>query len=142
VERLIRIPITSLDERRLNPNYLYLWVGLFYFENVYGLRSRILIINHMNLDVNHNMQITEIAVTVVVAIIPFEVFPEKSVWSIPARQADDHFGILLRWPLRSLVTTLLYLLALRLTFANRLTFNLKVVYWSMIGILYVTSRIA
>jgi hypothetical protein len=44
----------------------------------------------MNLDVNHNMQITEIAVTVVVAIIPFEVFPEKSVWSIPARQADDH----------------------------------------------------
>jgi hypothetical protein len=124
VERLIRIPITSLDERRLNPNYLYLWVGLFY------------------LDVNHNMQITEIAVTVVVAIIPFEVFPEKSVWSIPARQADDHFGILLRWPLRSLVTTLLYLLALRLTFANRLTFNLKVVYWSMIGILYVTSRIA
>jgi CheY-like chemotaxis protein len=36
------------------------------------------------------MQVTEIAVTVVVAIILFEVFPEKSVWSIPVRQADEH----------------------------------------------------
>jgi len=36
------------------------------------------------------MQITEIAVTVAVAIILFEVLPEKSLWSIPVRQADEH----------------------------------------------------
>jgi CheY-like chemotaxis protein len=36
------------------------------------------------------MQITEIAVTVAVAIILFEVLPEKSIWSIPVRQADEH----------------------------------------------------
>jgi hypothetical protein len=36
------------------------------------------------------MQVTEIAVTVVVAIILFEALPEKSVWSIPVRQADEH----------------------------------------------------
>jgi hypothetical protein len=36
------------------------------------------------------MQVTEIAVTVLVAIILFEVLPEKSVWSIPVRQADEH----------------------------------------------------
>jgi hypothetical protein len=65
-------------------------VGLFYFENVYGLRSRIFIINHVNLEVNHHMQITGIAVTVVFAIILFEVFPEKSIWSIPAKQVEEH----------------------------------------------------
>ena len=36
------------------------------------------------------MQITEIAVIAAVAIILFEVLPEKSVWSIPVRQADEH----------------------------------------------------
>jgi CheY-like chemotaxis protein len=36
------------------------------------------------------MQITEMAVTVAVAIILFEVLPEKSIWSIPVRQADEH----------------------------------------------------
>jgi len=36
------------------------------------------------------MQITELALTVAVAIILFEVFPEKSVWSVPVRQADEH----------------------------------------------------
>jgi len=36
------------------------------------------------------MQITEIALTVAVAIRLFEVLPEKSVWSIPVRQADEH----------------------------------------------------
>jgi CheY-like chemotaxis protein len=65
-------------------------VGLFYFENVYGLRSRIFIINHVNLEVNHHMQVTGIVVTVVFAIILFEVLPEKSVWSIPVRQAEEH----------------------------------------------------
>jgi CheY-like chemotaxis protein len=36
------------------------------------------------------MQITGVAVTVVLAIILFEVAPEKSVWSIPVKQADEH----------------------------------------------------
>jgi hypothetical protein len=36
------------------------------------------------------MQITAVALTVAVAIILFEVLPEKSVWSVPVRQADEH----------------------------------------------------
>ena len=36
------------------------------------------------------MQITGIIVLVGLSIILFEVFPEKSVWSIPVRQADEH----------------------------------------------------
>ena len=36
------------------------------------------------------MQITGVMVLVGLSIILFEVFPEKSVWSIPVRQADEH----------------------------------------------------
>jgi CheY-like chemotaxis protein len=36
------------------------------------------------------MQLAEIAITAVFAIILFEVLPEKSVWSIPVREADEH----------------------------------------------------
>ena len=36
------------------------------------------------------MQITGVLVLVALSIILFEVFPEKSVWSIPVRQADEH----------------------------------------------------
>ena len=36
------------------------------------------------------MQITGIIVLVGLSIILFEVFPEKSVWSIPVTQADEH----------------------------------------------------
>jgi hypothetical protein len=36
------------------------------------------------------MQITKIAITVVVSIILFEVLPVKSVWSIPVIQSDQH----------------------------------------------------
>jgi CheY-like chemotaxis protein len=36
------------------------------------------------------MQITQIVLTVAVVIILFEVLPEKSVWSIPIREADEH----------------------------------------------------
>ncbi len=36
------------------------------------------------------MQIAEIALTTAVVILLFEVLPEKSVWSIPVRQADEH----------------------------------------------------
>jgi CheY-like chemotaxis protein len=36
------------------------------------------------------MQITGVIVLVSLSIILFEVFPEKSVWSIPVRQADEH----------------------------------------------------
>ncbi len=36
------------------------------------------------------MQITGVVLLVGLSIILFEVFPEKSVWSIPVRQADEH----------------------------------------------------
>jgi CheY-like chemotaxis protein len=36
------------------------------------------------------MQINKIAITVAVLIILFEVLPEKSVWSIPVKQGDEH----------------------------------------------------
>jgi CheY-like chemotaxis protein len=36
------------------------------------------------------MQITGVVVLVGLSIILFEVFPEKSVWSLPVRQADEH----------------------------------------------------
>ena len=36
------------------------------------------------------MQITGVIVLVGLSIILFEVFPERSVWSIPVRQADEH----------------------------------------------------
>ena len=36
------------------------------------------------------MQITGVVVLVGLSIILFEVFPEKSVWSIPVRQIDEH----------------------------------------------------
>src|SRR5215470_1910118 len=36
------------------------------------------------------MQITKVIVLVGLSIILFEVLPEKSVWSIPVRQADEH----------------------------------------------------
>jgi CheY-like chemotaxis protein len=36
------------------------------------------------------MQITTVVVLVALSIILFEVFPEKSVWSIPVIQADEH----------------------------------------------------
>ena len=36
------------------------------------------------------MQITGVVILVGLSIILFEVFPEKSVWSIPVRQADEH----------------------------------------------------
>ena len=36
------------------------------------------------------MQITVVVVLVGLSIILFEVFPEKSVWSIAVRQKDEH----------------------------------------------------
>jgi len=38
----------------------------------------------------NDMQITTVVVLVALSIILFEVFPEKSVWSIPVIQADEH----------------------------------------------------
>ena len=38
----------------------------------------------------YDMQITGVVVLIGLSIILFEVFPEKSVWSIPVRQADEH----------------------------------------------------
>jgi hypothetical protein len=40
--------------------------------------------------ITYNMQITGVVVLVGLSIILFEVFPEKSVWSLPVRQADEH----------------------------------------------------
>jgi len=39
---------------------------------------------------NDDMQIIGLVITVVLAIIVFEITPEKSVWSIPVNQADEH----------------------------------------------------
>src|SRR5215467_4168357 len=36
------------------------------------------------------MQLTKIAIIAVFVIILFEVLPEKSVWSIPVGEADEH----------------------------------------------------
>ena len=36
------------------------------------------------------MQITGVMVLVGLSIILFEVVPEKTLWSIPVRQADEH----------------------------------------------------
>jgi CheY-like chemotaxis protein len=36
------------------------------------------------------MQLTGVVVTVAFVIILFEVFPEKSIWSIPVKQAEEH----------------------------------------------------
>jgi hypothetical protein len=38
----------------------------------------------------YDMQIAGVAILIGLSIILFEIFPEKSVWSIPARQADEH----------------------------------------------------
>jgi hypothetical protein len=36
------------------------------------------------------MQITGVIILIGLSILLFEVFPEKSAWSIPVRQADEH----------------------------------------------------
>jgi CheY-like chemotaxis protein len=36
------------------------------------------------------MQLTGVVVTVAFVIILFEVFPEKSIWSIPVKQSEEH----------------------------------------------------
>ena len=36
------------------------------------------------------MQIIGVAITVVLVIVLFEVMPQKSIWSIPVKQADEH----------------------------------------------------
>ena len=36
------------------------------------------------------MQIIRVVVTVAMGVILFEVLPEKSVWSIPVKQPDEH----------------------------------------------------
>jgi hypothetical protein len=38
----------------------------------------------------YDMQIAGVVILIGLSIILFEIFPEKSVWSIPARQADEH----------------------------------------------------
>jgi hypothetical protein len=43
-----------------------------------------------DLHATHDMQITGVVVLVGLIIILFEVLPEKSVWSIPVIQADEH----------------------------------------------------
>lgn len=46
--------------------------------------------NHANLHDNHGMRIGTVVVTIALAIILFEVAPEKSAWSIPVKESDEH----------------------------------------------------
>ena len=48
--------------------------------------------NHaVHILITYDMQITRVVgLLVSLSIIVFEVFPEKSIWSIPVRQADEH----------------------------------------------------
>lgn len=46
--------------------------------------------NHANLHDNHGMRMGTVVVTIALAIILFEVAPEKSAWSIPVKEADEH----------------------------------------------------
>jgi CheY-like chemotaxis protein len=39
---------------------------------------------------NHDIQIVTIVITVCASIIFFELFPEKSIWSTPAKQEEEH----------------------------------------------------
>jgi hypothetical protein len=64
---------------------------VFHADKVNGLRSRNFIMNRaIRILIIYDMQITGVAVLVGLSIILFEVFPEKSVWSIPVTQADEH----------------------------------------------------
>jgi hypothetical protein len=46
--------------------------------------------NRASLQVNHDMQLVCVVITVALGIILFEVIPEKSIWSIPVTPADEH----------------------------------------------------
>jgi CheY-like chemotaxis protein len=46
--------------------------------------------NHANLGSNHGMRIVSLVVTITFVIVFFELIPEKSVWSIPVIQAEEH----------------------------------------------------
>jgi hypothetical protein len=64
---------------------------VFHADKVNGLRSRNFIMNRaIRILIIYDMQITGVAVLVGLSIILFEVFSEKSVWSIPVTQADEH----------------------------------------------------
>ena len=63
---------------------------IIHVDKVNGLRSKKLYYERCDLHANPGMQITWVMLLVGLSIILFEVFPEKSVWSIPVRQADEH----------------------------------------------------
>src|SRR5437870_1981129 len=46
--------------------------------------------NCANLPIDHGMHIVCVVITVVMAMILFEVIPERSVWSIPVKLGDEH----------------------------------------------------
>jgi hypothetical protein len=62
------------------------------FSNVKGirLRSRNFRMNHVNLATNHDIQLVSIVVTIALVIILFELIPERSVFSLPVKQEDEH----------------------------------------------------
>ena len=64
--------------------------NMIHDEKVNELRSRKFSMDRANLHANHDMQMIGAVVTVALGIILFEVIPEKSVWSIPVKQADEH----------------------------------------------------
>ncbi|MGA9148929.1 MAG: hypothetical protein WBZ36_00015 [Candidatus Nitrosopolaris sp.] len=64
---------------------------VFHAEKGNGLSSRIFIMNRaIYILIIYGMQVTGVVVLVGLNIILFEVFPEKSIWSIPVTQADEH----------------------------------------------------
>jgi hypothetical protein len=64
--------------------------NVIHVEKVIELASRNFIMNRANLHANHDMQIVIVVVVIALTIIVFEVTPEKSVWSIPVKQTDEH----------------------------------------------------
>jgi CheY-like chemotaxis protein len=64
--------------------------NIIHDEKVNELRSRKFSMDRANLHANHDMQTIGAVVTVALGIILFEVIPEKNVWSIPVKQADEH----------------------------------------------------
>jgi len=46
--------------------------------------------NGTNLDANYGIRIVSLVLTITWVIVFFELTPERSVWSIPVKQAEEH----------------------------------------------------
>jgi CheY-like chemotaxis protein len=59
-------------------------------KRYYGVYSFIHLVSYQRIRRCPMVEVTGMVVLVGLSVILFEVFPEKSVWSIPLRQADEH----------------------------------------------------